>query len=271
MFYRGGPKKSPPREQHKMRILVTFAVEAEFAPWRKLRKFRKLSAPGKSAREFVSTIENDAGHEIVVLLTGIGETTSLETLNSSTFSDAAKPDVLISSGFAGGLRAELLPGTIVAPAKKRTLKNHANVDSDAALRDEAIRLGAVPIENLITLDRLAKTVEDKAHLAFFGEAVDMESAVVMSHFATASVPALALRVVSDAADEDLPLDFDRCLTPQGAIKPMNLVNQIVKQPNNLPNIVRFGRQSHQAGRTLAAFLERFVLAVPVLLERFAKA
>jgi len=25
-----------------MRILVTFAVEAEFAPWRKLRQFQKL-------------------------------------------------------------------------------------------------------------------------------------------------------------------------------------------------------------------------------------
>jgi hypothetical protein len=129
----------------------------------------------------------------------------------------------------------------------------------------------MPIENLITLDRLAKTVEEKSRLAFFGEAVDMESAIVMSRFAFAGISVLALRVVSDAANEDLPLDFDRCLTPQGAIKPMSLVNQIVKRPDNLPNIVRFGRQSHQAGQTLAAFLERFVPAIPVLFERFAKA
>jgi nucleoside phosphorylase len=254
-----------------MRVLVTFAVEAEFAPWRKLRKFRKLSSNASTPREFASTLETSMEHEISVLLTGIGETASLQALVGSSSLKAAKPDILISSGFAGALKPEIVPGTIVTPAKTRTLKNHANVDSDTLLRDEAIRLGAMPIENLITLDRLAKTVEEKSRLAFFGEAVDMESAIVMSRFAFAGISVLALRVVSDAANEDLPLDFDRCLTPQGAIKPMSLVNQIVKRPDNLPNIVRFGRQSHQAGQTLAAFLERFVPAIPVLFERFAKA
>jgi len=38
-----------------MRILVTFAVEAEFAPWRNLREFKKNTVPnGPSfARRFV--------------------------------------------------------------------------------------------------------------------------------------------------------------------------------------------------------------------------
>jgi adenosylhomocysteine nucleosidase len=252
-----------------MRILVTFAVEAEFAPWRKLRKFRKLSS--RARFEFVSALEAGEGHEISVLLTGIGETTSEKTLGCSTFLETRKPDLLISSGFAGALSPALSPGAVIAPAKVRTLKNHGNVDADRALRDEAVRLGALPIENLITLDRLAKTAQEKARLSFCGEAVDMESAIVMSRFATAGIPTVAVRAVSDAADEDLPLDFDRCLTPQGAIKAMNLVNQIVKRPDNLPNIVRFGRQSQQAGHVLASFLEKFVLGIPTLHERFAKA
>jgi adenosylhomocysteine nucleosidase len=178
---------------------------------------------------------------------------------------------MISSGFAGALKPELQAGIVIAPEKTRTLKNHANVDSDAPAREAAIRQGACPIQNLITMDRLVKTAEEKSRLAFFGEAVDMESAIVMSRFAREGVPALALRAISDVAGEDLPLDFDRCLTPQGAIKPLNLVNQIVRRPGNLPEIVRFGKQSLEAGQKMALFLEKFLTSIPTLVERLAHA
>ena len=98
-------------------------------------------------------------------------------------------------------------------------------------------------------------------LAFFGEAIDMESAVIMAHFADAAVPKVVIRAISDAASEDLPIDFDRCVTPQGAIKPLSLVNAIVRRPGNLPNLVRFGRQSSVAARKLADFLDQFVVAI----------
>lgn len=248
-----------------MRILVTFAVEAEFAPWRKRRKFRKLSDS-----EFTSALSPVTDHEVSALLTGIGEATAEAAIARSVFFASARPDVLISSGFAGALKEQFAPGAIVAPAKARTLKNHANVDSDIAMRDEAIRLGAAPIENLITLDRLVKTSEEKERLAFFGEAIDMESAIVMSRFANADVPVAAFRVISDGASEDLPVDFDRCLTPQGGIKPMSLVNQLVRRPGNLPNLVRFGKQSYDAAQKLADFLERLVISLVKTHARPAK-
>jgi nucleoside phosphorylase len=254
-----------------MRILVTFAVEAEFAPWRKLRKFVAVSSDTKQPLQFSSHFQTDADHEIVVVLTGIGETISEESLKSSGLLAHLGPEVMISSGFAGALKEKFSPGTIVAPVKVRTLKNHANVDAESGLRQEAVRLGASPIDNLITLDRLVKTAEEKSQLSFFGEAIDMESAIVMSRFATTGAQVMALRVISDGAAEDLPLDFDRCLTPQGAIRPMSLVNQIVKRPENLPNLIRFGRQSYKAAQTLAEFLEKFVLSVPAVCERLSKA
>jgi len=250
-----------------MRILVTFAVEAEFAPWRRLRKFKKLDSRGKNAIEFSSTATAETPFEITVLLTGIGENSALGALTETRFLTTDRPDLLISSGFAGALKPELAAGEIIAPAKARTLKNHANVDSDLPLREAAVRLGASAIENLITVDRLVKTVEEKSRLAFFGESVDMESAIVMDRFAREGVVAVALRAISDISSENLPLDFDRCLTPQGAIKPLNLLNQIVRGPQHLPEIIRFGRQSFSAGQSLAAFLDKFVAAVPSLLER----
>src|SRR5580765_7191542 len=38
---RAAPKRLPPREPPDMRILVTFAVEAEFAPWRRARNLKQ--------------------------------------------------------------------------------------------------------------------------------------------------------------------------------------------------------------------------------------
>src|SRR5579859_2802678 len=233
-FRLAAPRKSRPREPPDMRVLVTFAVEAEFAPWRKLRKFKKLAAGDDDVAQFLS--ESDRDPEVGVLLTGIGESAASAAVESSRFLTDLKPDLLVSSGFAGALSPALAAGTVIVPEKVRTLKNHANVDSNLLARDAAIQAGASGIYNLITVERLVKTAEEKSRLAFFGEAVDMESAIVMARFAQLGVPALALRAISDIANENLPLDFDRCLTPQGAIKPLNLVNQIVRSPSHLPDI-----------------------------------
>jgi len=91
----------------------------------------------------------------------------------------------------------------------------------------------------------------------------------MSCCAQAGIPAVTIRAISDAADEDLPIDFDRCLTPQGAVRPLSLVNAIVRRPGNLSNLVRFGRQSNMAAQKLAQFLDEFVASVPTPEERIA--
>jgi adenosylhomocysteine nucleosidase len=245
-----------------MRVLVTFAVEAEFAPWRKLRRFRKIAFHSASSFETVF-----ADNRLEVSLTGIGRAQVDEALLKSGLLSNRKPDLVISSGLAGALKEGLRPGDLVVPQKVRTLRNDANADADPSLRAQATQQGASPIETLITVDRIVPTAAEKERLSFFGEAVDMESALIMSHFAAAGVPIVTIRAISDAADEDLPIDFDRCLTPQGAIKPMSIVNAIVRRPGKLPNLVRFGRQSYQAAQRLATFLDDFVAALPAIRER----
>jgi nucleoside phosphorylase len=247
-----------------MRVLVTFAVEAEFAPWRKLRRFKR------SGRRDVSFYEAEfSDRKVEVLLTGIGRAACERVFANISLSQAGEPDFVISSGLIGALKNGLNPGDLVAAKKARTLRNDASAEADPALLEFAVRQGALPIETLITVDRLVQTANEKARLAFFGEAVDMESAIVMAHFAVAKIPVLAVRAISDGPDEDLPIDFDRCITPQGAIKPMSLVNAIVRRPSGLPNLVRFGRQSNQAAQKLAVYLDAFVAALPVVQERMS--
>jgi nucleoside phosphorylase len=253
-----------------MRIVVTFAVEAEFAPWRKLREFQPLRFRPRGASENTDVWETIIGDVCVsVYLTGIGRGLPSEAVEMREAFFTSKLDLAISSGLAGALKEGLKPGDLIVPHKVRTLRNDANADSDSVFRGRAIQQGALPIETLITASRIVPTAEEKARLSFFGEAVDMESALVMAHFVAAAVPVLTIRAISDSADEDLPIDFDRCLTPQGAIKPLSLVNAIVRRPSKLPNLVRFGRQSNQAAQRLAGFLDEFIAALPVAQEKVA--
>lgn len=251
-----------------MRILVTFAVEAEFAPWRKLRKFEPMQVDPRGASEYRQVWETLIGHTCVsVYLTGIGRGLPRQVVEMREAFLTSKLNLAISSGLSGALKGGLKPGDLIVPQKVRTLRNDEHADSDPVFRERAIQQGALPIETLITVDRIVSTAEEKARLSFFGEAVDMESAMIMSQFVAVTVPALTIRAVSDAADEDLPVDFDRCVTPQGAIKPMSLVNAIVRRPSKLPNLVRFGRQSNHAAQRLASFLDGFIAALPVAQEK----
>jgi nucleoside phosphorylase len=246
-----------------MRVLVTFAVDAEFAPWHKLRNFKKTTLGGNSRISSPPGFTADIkGNRVQVLLTGIGHKTCEESLATFDFDRGERPDLVISSGLAGALREEFKPGDMVVPQRVRTLNNDADGTADAIFLDRAVLAGGIRIETLITAKQLVQTADEKRRLAFFGEAVDMESAYILAKCARASVPCMSIRSISDAADEDLPIDFDRCLTPQGAVKPMNLVNTIVQRPSRLPKLIRFGRQSIQATHKLVEFLDSFVAALP---------
>src|SRR5271165_7516432 len=99
-----------------MRVLVTFAVEAEFAPWRKLRKFKKtlFNAAHYSKGVPVNAAEIGA-HEVFTYLTGIG----IEMFNfeaACCFKDG-RIDAVISSGLAGALHEECQPLTIILPRR----------------------------------------------------------------------------------------------------------------------------------------------------------
>ncbi|MGB6430025.1 MAG: hypothetical protein WBF06_05535, partial [Candidatus Acidiferrales bacterium] len=79
-----------------MRAVVTFAVNAEFAPWRRLREFRRVRSAAPVWYEYSAA----EGLKVRVVLTGMGE--SLARLAArEALADGA--DVCISSGLAGGL------------------------------------------------------------------------------------------------------------------------------------------------------------------------
>ena len=92
-----------------MRILVTFAVEAEFAPWSARRKFVRQNAEG--LKLWRSVIGNS---EVFVVLTGIGDNSaSVMELMLRVASSNRYFDVCVSSGLGGALRLDFQLSDIV--------------------------------------------------------------------------------------------------------------------------------------------------------------
>ena len=231
-----------------MKILVTFAVRAEFAPWQRRRNFLRL--PGEWP-----VFEAMFGEARVrAILTGMGPDHALKTAKSAF---AYKPDICVSTGLAGALRSGYRPGDIVAARLVSEVGEPVAVASHRELLATAVDCGARQIERLATSRTLVARAEQKRHLGRQAEAVEMESYTILAEAARCGVPAVAIRAISDTAEFDMPYDFERARDAQGQIRMMGVVAQVLRRPAGLPDLMKLARDTRFASRRLADFLDAF--------------
>lgn len=228
-----------------MRVLVTFAVDAEFAPWRELREFTK-----QGSESFVARI---ASAEVHVLLTGIGGKNGMASHRAA--------DICISSGLAGALRSEYRPGDILAAERVHAVAQKSVLLSDAKLVQLAVDYGARAVDCFYTADRVIGLASEKRELGKVADAVEMESGQVLHEASAIGAKVVALRGISDAAEENLPLNFHRTITPTGGLSVPRLLVEILRHPGAVPALARFAKQSRMASEKLCAFLDRYLDAV----------
>jgi len=65
---------------------------------------------------------------------------------------------------------------------------------------------------------------------------------------------MALRAITDSADENLSLDFELCFDPDGQFHPTRLIGLLARRPLAVGGVMRLGRHSARAGQALASFL-----------------
>lgn len=236
-----------------MRILVTFALEQEFAPWRRLRRFERIKFSGVPV--YSAPI---AGAEVRVGLTGIGQ---MQAVRVARLLLADRPDACISAGLAGGLRPEHPSGRVLAARTLRMAEEKFVVNSDTALRRLAAVSGARVVDSFYSAERIILTAREKAALGLLADAVEMESFAILSEAARSRVPGVAIRAVSDSAREDLPVDFNRALGRQGRLSFPRLLGQIARRPQRLKGLIRLGVESRAAAAQLARFLDGYVEAL----------
>jgi adenosylhomocysteine nucleosidase len=237
-----------------MRILVTFAVDAEFAPWRKSRRFEKRSR-GTQGSYFAAI----PGAELIVVLTGIGcKSDWLESVQGTADSSF---DICITSGLAGALRAEHKVGEVLVARSISIADTDGNVSCDPELVAAAAASGAKVVEHFYTANEVVLRAEEKRELGRRADAVEMESGVILRSAVALDARAVAVRGISDEVDENLPLDFNRVTTESGAVSIPRVLGQVVKRPTAVPSLIRFGQRSRLAAEKLAAFLDRYVIRI----------
>jgi adenosylhomocysteine nucleosidase len=231
-----------------MNILITYAIEAEFAPWRALN-MEKISIGDVTVQR-----AQMANATVDFVITGMGAANAervADAVISKTYS------FCIISGFAGALKSSVKIGDIVAPERVQHHPNRQTEICDHGLLTHAAENGASRIATLLTTDHVVNTAAEKNRLSSFAEAVDMESFAILHAANQKNVPSAVVRVISDSFDRDMPAELDTIVDPQGHVKIAGVVRYVAKHPTMVPALMRLGRDSKSAAEALAHFLESF--------------
>lgn len=223
-----GSVASPP-----VGMLVCFAVEEEM-------KFFAPHRSGGKGPQLATTYQ--------VWMTGMGRKNAAE--NARKAIARMRPELVITAGFAGGLNPALKCGTVVY-----------DQDFDAGFEPALEDLGAVPAK-FYCHRRVAITAEEKAALwrETGADAVEMESSVIRTICRELHIPSATIRVISDDANQDLPLDFNALMTSETRINYLKLLGAVLSRPNRIPKLIEFQRQTIDASRKLGTVLEDLLRA-----------
>jgi adenosylhomocysteine nucleosidase len=232
-----------------MKVVVTFAVDEEFAPWRRLGGFKQVR---RGPAAWYEVAHPDMTVRAVV--TGMGAGPAREAARDALLDGV---DVCISSGLAGALRPEYAVGAILVAEIIVKDGEPVAVASDRELVKLARQCGAHDAVRFLSTGEIVATAAEKRRLGDHADAVEMESLAVLAEAALRGVPAVAIRAISDAVETDLPYDFSKACDERGRIRRGGVLRQIVRRPSRFPALLRFAGDCRGAARKLALFLDAY--------------
>ena len=89
----------------------------------------------------------------------------------------------------------------------------------------------------------------------------MESAAIHAVCRERGIPCATVRVISDTANEDLPLDFNALAKPDKNLDYGKLAWAIAKSPGKIGALLKLQKKTRFAAEQLAAVLGRITAAV----------
>lgn len=89
------------------------------------------------------------------------------------------------------------------------------------------------------------------------DAVEMESGIIQRICSQRKIPCVTLRVISDTAGEDLPLNFNEFIDSNGEIRLKKLFSILAKNPRLIARLINFQKQTNTSARVLGEFLTGF--------------
>jgi adenosylhomocysteine nucleosidase len=234
-----------------------------------------LQRIGACCRETIDGFDawrfNIASHDICLVMSGMGHEKAGRA--GRALIAATGPDLLISFGFAGAVTAGLGVGDIVV-ARRILLNMKGAFPEQPGLAmgkaEEAAGHLAGPLQEKGVRVRqgtfiTAAQIMDKRETARLLPAgsenpvLEMETAAVAQAACACNVPLIAVRAVSDGAEEDLGFSIEEFCDREMNIRPWKVLLTAAKKPRIVPQLIRLAKGSRIAGKNLAT-------ALTVLLE-----
>ncbi|MBI5800572.1 MAG: hypothetical protein HZA92_07570 [Verrucomicrobia bacterium] len=221
-------------------ILVCFAVKEEAAP-------------------FLRSLPPD----VETLITGMGAAAAERALTARLHEQPQPPStppstlhpspsnppaphwsLVLTCGFAGGLHPALRPETVVF-----------ETDDNLPLRQALLDTGGVAAR-FHCASHVITTAAEKTLLRerTGADAIDMESAAIRRLCRERGIPSATVRVISDTAHEELPLDFNAMIAADGKLDLGKLALALLRRPHKIPALLALGRRTKSAAERLAAVL-----------------
>jgi len=248
-----------------MRRLAVLAASArELAPVESV-----FGLFGQRQRDHLGSFPHQVGQvgglELHLIETGVGPERARKASEMALL--ALAPDALLSTGYAGALGiaavGEVILGTTVIDWTEE--ESHTAIQADPAwlgsARVAARNAGTEWTQGpLVTVKHVVWRASEKQALGGVSGAiaVDMESAVIAKAAATAGIPFLVVRAISDRVGDDLPMDFNLWFSPFGSFR---CLLKVVKHPSILYELYEMKRHADKASESLRRF---FCALVPVL-------
>lgn len=150
---------------------------------------------------------------------------------------------LVSTGFCGGLDPALRVGDIFVPAE---LIGAGEVNASQGVRGRG---------KLLSMDRVASTAAEKSELRKTGaDAIEMEAAGVAQKAMEYHLPFYCVRVLSDSAQDDLPLDFNHMRDSEGRFSRSKILVAALRKPSAFLKLMTLNKHAKAAAQALGDFI-----------------
>jgi adenosylhomocysteine nucleosidase len=164
-----------------------------------------------------------------------------------TVSEREAVSAWVSIGFCGGLDPGLNVGEIFVASE--VLGVGPALPPPGAVK--AHKTG-----RLVSTDRVAVTPREKTELRRIGaDAVEMEAAAVATNAKSNGIPFYCVRVITDTAGEQLPLDFNRMRDADGRFSRAKIIAAACRKPGTVfPELMRMNQRTRSASMVLGDFI-----------------
>ncbi|HXB59211.1 MAG TPA: hypothetical protein VNU95_06585 [Candidatus Acidoferrales bacterium] len=195
--------------------------------------------------EEAGPFQKSCGENVPVFFTGIGRANADKAARE--YLAGQSPQLLLTCGFAGGLDPERKIGDVIFETENE------------GVRAKLIAAGAKPVK-MFCADRIAVTAREKKQLReqTGADAAEMESAAVQAVCRERGIACATVRVISDTAGEDLPLDFNQFLTPEKKLEMSKLMMAVASKPWKMGAMMELQKNTKLAAQRLGEVLKKII-------------